>query len=124
MVAKRRPLPAWLSPDRDLSNASYALKCSYAYHTKIYWATPPWLNAEQLAAMAEIYEKARRGQHVDHIVPLKHPRVCGLNVPWNLEIVPAEVNLAKSNHTWPGDANATLELFPFELEPYQYALPV
>jgi 5-methylcytosine-specific restriction endonuclease McrA len=59
--------------------------------------TPPWLNPGELAA---VYERCPEGMHVDHIVPLDgvtvegYP-VTGLHLPWNLQYLPARVNLTK-----------------------------
>ena len=67
-------------------------------------ATPPWLTEKQLLDMQRIYtacsnvtERTQKPHHVDHIVPLQGENVCGLHVPWNLAILPASMNLAKSN---------------------------
>ena len=61
-------------------------------------ATPDWLTPEQLEEIETIYEYARSlGYHVDHIVPLKHSKVCGLHVPWNLQALPPKENLVKHN---------------------------
>jgi len=78
-----------------------------AYHTRKFRlerATPDWLTDEQKVDIEAHYFKARAlerktGQkyHVDHIVPLKHPLICGLHVPWNLRVITSEENNKKKN---------------------------
>lgn len=64
-------------------------------------ACPPWVDRKELQ---KIYKACREQtkltgilHHVDHIVPLTNPLVCGLHVPWNLQVLNAKENLKKSN---------------------------
>jgi hypothetical protein len=67
-------------------------------------ATPPWLSSEQKSQVEIFYSHAKDCQivtgesyHVDHIIPLQGSNVCGLHVPWNLQVLPSDVNIRKSN---------------------------
>lgn len=63
-------------------------------------ATPPWQDRKELR---DFYLACPKGHHVDHIIPLQNPNVRGLNVPWNLQYLPAQENLSKSNKIIPQD---------------------
>ena len=67
-------------------------------------ATPKWLTEVQKDHIYCIYETAKVLEkefgvkfHVDHIVPLKGKNVCGMHVPWNLQVMSASANLSKGN---------------------------
>jgi len=66
---------------------------------------PEWANR---AAIKKIYKQAKAltettgvVYHVDHIIPINSPLVCGLHVEDNLQILTAEENMKKRNHLLP-----------------------
>lgn len=69
-------------------------------------ATPQWVDKDQVAEMYIIASKlngffTKPIFHVDHVVPLNNPLVCGLHVHTNLEVIQAKRNLSKGNRYWP-----------------------
>lgn len=67
-------------------------------------ATPKWLTVAQYKDIQLLYTMAKNLEldtgvkhHVDHIVPLQGNNVCGLHVPWNLQVITAEENIRKHN---------------------------
>jgi hypothetical protein len=67
-------------------------------------ATPKWLTKEQLNEIMWFYAVAKELQwlsedklEVDHIEPLLGKDVCGLHVPWNLQILPSSLNRSHGN---------------------------
>lgn len=72
---------------------AYRLKATPKWLTGIHWEEIKnfyWLSKDLERVSGEKY-------HVDHIVPLQGKNVCGLHVPWNLQILPSDINLSKHN---------------------------
>ena len=85
-------------------NKSTYLFNFYKREERLKEATPDWLTEFMLSNIKQIYQKRQEisqltgiEHHVDHIVPIQGENVCGLHVPWNLQIITAEENLKKSN---------------------------
>ncbi|NBT97521.1 MAG: hypothetical protein EBT43_06880 [Methylocystaceae bacterium] len=81
----------------------------YAAHTAkrraaLLQRTPKWLTDQDFADIKKFYALAHELSqaygflwHVDHIIPLQGKTVSGLHVVDNLQIIPANVNIAKNN---------------------------
>lgn len=81
----------------------------YNYHTANRrsmhdMSTPKWLNKEQKKEILKIYKESKNiskisnvVHEVDHIIPIRSKTVCGLHVPWNLQIITRSQNRSKSN---------------------------
>ena len=72
------------------------------------YATPKWLTRTHFEHITIIYTLAAEltknsgiQYEVDHIIPLLSKYVCGLHVPWNLQILPKSTNMRKSNKLIP-----------------------
>jgi hypothetical protein len=77
--------------------------------TQIKQATSSWADIE---AIKKIYieasllcEHTGEEYHVDHVIPLQGKNVCGLHVETNLQIIPKQQNLEKSNSFFPEDVD-------------------
>jgi len=87
----------------ELNPEQRKARCS-ARRARFKQATPKWLTAEQKKEIRDKYLEAQQlirktGKRfeVDHMEPILGEDVCGLHVPWNLQILLKEDNLKKSN---------------------------
>jgi hypothetical protein len=87
---------------KDNPEKSSVHKAKYRYNKMA--ATPSWLTETQLSDMLALHIICRKLEvlmpakyHVDHVVPLQGKNFCGLNVPWNLQVLESGLNISKSN---------------------------
>jgi hypothetical protein len=91
------------SPEGRGKKNSYKAK----YRAAKLQATPTCLTEQSFEKIREFYTEAARitketgiSHHVDHMEPLRGKEICGLHVPWNLQILVGpgpEGNCAKGN---------------------------
>lgn len=84
----------WGKSHKGTRNAATARR-----HASKLKATPPWADKKLIALLYK--EAASIGLHVDHIVPLQSPLVCGLHVENNLQMLSQKENIQKNNRVWP-----------------------
>lgn len=75
-----------------------------AWYAALLRQTPHWVTGEMLDQMDALYAARKKGECVDHKVPLVgkdldgNHIVSGLNVPWNLQIIPRGSNSRKGSY--------------------------
>lgn len=67
-------------------------------------SSPQWITKEHKKEILSLYKEAKQKTmlfgvvyEVDHIIPIRSKKVCGLHVPWNLQVITRDQNRSKSN---------------------------
>lgn len=90
----------YFKENRHIKNSLSAKRKAQKNNATVKWSNDFFIK--------EIYELARLKTkmlstlfHVDHIVPLISPIVCGLHCESNLQVITAKENMSKQNYYWP-----------------------
>ena len=89
--------------ERGYRQDNNAAVCAYhGAHTAKYRAqrlnaTPAWHETDAVTALYLDSASRAAPHHVDHVIPLQHPLVCGLHCLANLQVIPARENQQKNN---------------------------
>jgi hypothetical protein len=71
------------------------------YITQAVLSYPFWVDRQELVVIRDERDRltALTGipHELDHDIPLLHPCICGLTVPWNLKVLTRRENLKKGN---------------------------
>lgn len=90
---------AWRDRNRDAMNTLKAKR-----RADVLSRLPKWLSSDEKWMIGQAYELAKLRTkitgfdwHVDHVIPLRGQTVSGLHTPYNLQVIPATMNLRKGN---------------------------
>lgn len=82
-------------------NPGIVTACTQRRNANKMRAQPSWANKDKIQFFYEMSAHISKisgiKHHVDHIVPLQSPLVCGLHCEYNLQVIPASENVRKSN---------------------------
>lgn len=96
----RRQTAEWAKREAHKARAKYK-----RYMTSKRGACPAWADQELIEEFYHLAQLRTKATgivwHVDHIVPLQSPIVCGLHAETNLQVIPGVINVGKGNRFWP-----------------------
>jgi hypothetical protein len=99
-IERSRQLKLARHNERYASDPEYAAACrvhANVSRSKRRYARDSALAKQFREEIKAIYAACPKGYHVDHIHPLKGENFSGLEVPWNLQYLPAAENIRKGN---------------------------
>jgi hypothetical protein len=96
----RQKAAEWTAANRDKKRAASARR-----RAALKQAIPVWADMREIQRFYTLADRltATTGvkAHVDHVIPLQSPIVCGLHCAANLTITTELLNKRKGNHWWP-----------------------
>lgn len=84
----------------EIKDATPGFRCAERAWRKLKkrGSVPPWVRFEHVLPIYEMAAMAGPHFTVDHVVPIHGKTVCGLHVPWNLQLLTRSENSRKGAH--------------------------